>query len=293
MTGFAAVSREDAAGRVQLTLRSVNHRFLDVLIKAPSVLAETEARVRTLLQQGLVRGRVEVSISIDLIEVEGPEVTLDEVLLSRIGVALQQAREKGLVTGELTASDVVRIPHVLEIKARASDRPPRLPEAAARLVEQATRDAIDALVAMRETEGRFLETDLSGRIATLDNLVDELERLGLAGQRDTETRLKERVSVLPVDLQTDPAALAQEVVRFVARSDVAEEIVRLRGHLGHWRQLAEGPEPCGRKLDFLVQEMNRELNTIGAKIEGGRATESVIAAKAELERVREQVQNVE
>jgi uncharacterized protein (TIGR00255 family) len=94
-------------------------------------------------------------------------------------------------------------------------------------------------------------------------------------------------------LASDPAGLAQEVVRFVARSDVDEEIVRMRGHLDHWRGLATGAEPCGRKLDFLLQEMNREINTIGSKAEGPRATETVVAAKAELERIREQVQNVE
>jgi uncharacterized protein (TIGR00255 family) len=94
-------------------------------------------------------------------------------------------------------------------------------------------------------------------------------------------------------VQGDPAAIAQEIVRFVARSDIDEEVVRMRSHLEHWRSLAAGPEPCGRKLDFLVQEMNREINTMGSKVEGARATEIVIAAKAELERVREQTQNVE
>jgi uncharacterized protein (TIGR00255 family) len=166
------------------------------------------------------------------------------------------------------------------------------PELAA-LLDTALDEAIDALVKMRETEGGFLAADLNTRLATLRTHVDELERLSRDGQRSVEARLNERLAGLSLDVQTDPAALAQEVVRFVARSDVDEELVRLRGHFDHWRLLADGPEPCGRKLDFLVQEINRELNTIGAKIEGGRATETVIAAKAELERVREQVQNVE
>jgi uncharacterized protein (TIGR00255 family) len=98
---------------------------------------------------------------------------------------------------------------------------------------------------------------------------------------------------MPSDLQLDPAAVSQEVVRFVARSDIHEEIARMRGHVEHWRALADGPEPCGRKLDFLVQEMNREINTIGSKAEGLSVTELVVAAKAELERVKEQVQNAE
>jgi uncharacterized protein (TIGR00255 family) len=294
MTGFAAIARETPAGRVQVTLRSVNHRFLDLLIKAPAALGEAEAGVRTALQKRLTRGRIEVSMSIDLAHAEVPEVTIDDGLLDRIAAALEGARARGVITGMLTASDVVRLPHVLEVKARSGDRQPaRLGAETAALVDDVVTEAIEALIAMRETEGQFLRTDLAAKTTALRQFVDELERLGHAGQRDLETRLRERLSGLSPDVTSDPSAVAQEVVRFVARSDVDEEIVRLRGHLDHWQMLSDGLEPCGRKLDFLVQEMNRELNTIGAKIEGGRATETVIAAKSELERVREQVQNVE
>jgi len=130
-------------------------------------------------------------------------------------------------------------------------------------------------------------------MATIATFVDEMERLAAEGQAALSDRLRERLAQLPADLAGDPAAIAQEIVRFVSRSDVAEEIARMRGHLEHWEALAKGPEPCGRKLDFLLQEMNREINTIGSKVDGLRATETVIAAKAELERLREQVQNVE
>jgi uncharacterized protein (TIGR00255 family) len=161
------------------------------------------------------------------------------------------------------------------------------------LVEAAVQEAVDALIVMRATEGRFLEDDLEARVGTIGLMVDELERLARAGQDDLGSRLRERLATLPPDLAGDPATLAQEVVRFVARSDVDEEVVRMRGHLTHWRGLVAGPEPSGRKLDFLLQEMNREINTIGSKAEGARATETVVAAKAELERLKEQVQNVE
>jgi uncharacterized protein (TIGR00255 family) len=160
-------------------------------------------------------------------------------------------------------------------------------------VEATVGEALDALVVMRETEGDFLARDLDMRMATMEALVADLERQAREGQAGLETRLRERLAALPAELAGDAAAVAQEVVRFVARSDIDEEVVRLRGHLDHWQALAAGPEPCGRKLDFLVQEMNREINTMGSKAEGARATEIVIEAKAELERVREQVQNVE
>lgn len=293
MTGFASVTREDATARVSVTVKSVNHRFLDVAVKAPQILGSLESRVRALVGQRVARGRVEVALSLDLVETPVREVVLDEALLERIARTIDTARAKGLVSGTLSASDVVRLPQVLDIRSRGDAAPAGLPEPVGVLVESCLSDALDALVIMRETEGRFLQADLDQRLASLARSVDDVERESRAGQASLESRLRERLAELPPDLAPDSSQLAQEVVRFVARSDVDEELVRLRGHFDHWRGLAAGPEPCGRKLDFLVQEMNREINTIGSKAEGVRSPEIVIGAKAELERVREQVQNVE
>jgi uncharacterized protein (TIGR00255 family) len=243
-----------------------------------------------LVQQRLTRGRLELAVTLELTAEPPREVVLNELLLERVGQAMEAARAKGLISGGLTASDVLRIPQVLEI--RHADPGAGVP-ADTGMIEAAVADALEALVVMRETEGRFLRADLDARLATLAGLVAEVERVSREGQQHLETRLRERLAGLPADLQGDPAAVGQEIVRFVARSDVDEELVRLRGHFEHWKELADGAEPCGRKLDFLIQEMNREINTIGSKAEGGRATEIVIAVKAELERVREQVQNVE
>ena len=292
MTGFAAVSREDASDKVNLTVKSVNHRFLDTQIKLPSSLASLESRIKTALQQRLARGRIEVSLFVERTTPAPKDVVIDDGLVERVAQAVEAARARGLVTGGLTASDLLRIPQAIEVRAR-TDVSAGVSDALTALVEAAVQEAIDALIVMRTTEGRFLEDDLDTRVGTIGTMVDELERLARAGQEDLGTRLRERLAALPADLAADPAALAQEVVRFVARSDVDEEVVRMRGHLAHWRGLVEGPEPCGRKLDFLLQEMNREINTIGSKAEGPRATETVVAAKAELERLKEQVQNVE
>jgi uncharacterized protein (TIGR00255 family) len=292
MTGFAAVSREDASDKVNLTVKSVNHRFLDTQIKMPSSLASLESRIKTVLQQRLARGRVEVSLFVERTTPAPKDVVIDEALVERVAQAVEAARARGLVSGGLTASDVLRIPQALEVRNR-TDVSAGVSETLTMLVEAAVQEAVDALIVMRATEGRFLEDDLEARVGTIGLMVDELERLARAGQDDLGSRLRERLATLPPDLAGDPATLAQEVVRFVARSDVDEEVVRMRGHLTHWRGLVAGPEPCGRKLDFLLQEMNREINTIGSKAEGARATETVVAAKAELERLKEQVQNVE
>jgi len=293
MTGFAALSRETAGQRVSLSVKSVNHRFLDVVVKAPQVLSPLEARLKAIAQRLVTRGRVDVSLAVEFTVMPPREVVLDEPLLERIAAALDSARERGLVKGELTASDVLRIPQVLEIRARSQEGPAALPEGLTELVEEVATEAFEALVVMRQTEGTFLAADLETRLGTIVTLVEEIERLARDGQQQLEQRLRERLATLAPDVAGDPASVAQEIVRFVARSDVDEEIVRLRGHFEHWRGLSTGPEPCGRKLDFLVQEMNREINTLGSKAEGARATELVIAAKSELERIREQVQNVE
>jgi uncharacterized protein (TIGR00255 family) len=291
MTGFASVSQEGAGQQISVTLKSVNHRFLDVQIKMPGVFGKLESRMKAQVQERLARGRVEIQLNWDRLEETPREVVLNETLLVQINTAVERAREQGLVSGALSASDLCRIPHVLEVRAVSEPEGPS--DATGELVERALASALEALVQMRETEGRFLASDLETRLGTLLAFVDAVEAQAASGQSALEARLRERLAALPADLQLDPASVTQEVVRFVARSDIHEEVSRMRGHVEHWRQLAGGPEPCGRKLDFLVQEMNREINTIGSKAEGLKATEMVVSAKAELERVREQVQNVE
>lgn len=291
MTGFASVRREEAGQQISVTVKSVNHRFLDIQLKMPGAFGSLDARLKALVQQRLTRGRVEIQLAWDRLDETPREVVLNERLLAQVNAAVDLARERGLVTGALSASDLCRIPHVLDVRTVADAD--ALEESTAGLVERTLADAIDALLQMRETEGRFLAADLDARLGTLLAFVDTVEGQAASGQAALEARLRERLAALPPDLQLDPASVTQEVVRFVARSDIHEEISRMRGHVEHWRQLAGGPEPCGRKLDFLVQEMNREINTIGSKAEGLKATELVVGAKAELERVKEQVQNVE
>ena len=289
MTGFAAAGREEGAWSVNVTLKAVNHRFLDVALKVPHALAPIEGALRALVQKHLTRGRIELSASVETAESPEREVVVDDDLLARVATALGDAHERGLITGGLTAADALRLPHVVEIRAKDADadsEPGQVPEALRALVESVVSEGLTALIGMRETEGGFLEKDLEARLGSIAGFVGDLEEQAREGQAMLEERLRERLAAMSPDLQGEPAAVAQELVRFVARSDVDEEIVRLRGHIEHWRTLAGGAKPCGRKLDFLVQEMNREINTVGSKVEGPRVTEVVIAAKAELERIR-------
>jgi len=177
------------------------------------------------------------------------------------------------------------------------DRQPADDETTQALVAAQAREAVEqALVAldlMRSREGDQLRGDLDNRRFFVASLVERIAAAADEGRAAMEQRLAERVRELRTELQADETAVAQEIVRMAARSDISEEVERFRGHVSHWAALAEAAEPCGRKLDFLLQEMNREVNTMGSKADGLRVSELIIAAKAELEKMREQVQNVE
>lgn len=292
MTGFASISREDDGVKVGVTAKSVNHRFLDMQIKAPGSLGGVEGRLRAAVQQRLTRGRVEIAVTLEMATTPAYSVSFNEGIVRQVVALIDRARAQGLVTGGLTVSDLLRLPQALEIRSDTSG-PLAVPEAAIAMVEATVADAIDALAVMRATEGAFLQNDLDARLRTLASLVDEIEREARTAQQSLEVRLRARLAELPADLAAEPVTATQEIVRFIARSDIDEEMTRLRGHFAHWLALVDSAEPCGRKLDFLVQEMNREINTIGSKAEGTRVPELVVTVKAELERVKEQVQNVE
>jgi uncharacterized protein (TIGR00255 family) len=293
MTGFASLTHEDERATIGVTLRAVNHRFLDIQLRMPPSLADLEARVRARLQRRLARGRVEITISVQLRGTPAPVVELNEALVKALSAAVDRVREHGLVSGGLMAGDLLRLPQVVSIRERSAESDPALEAEVGTSVEAAVDQALADLDAMRAREGEHLQTDLEARRLLLDELVARLAQAADEGRTALQTRLQERVRDLSLELPVDEAMIAQEVVRVAGRSDISEEVTRFRAHLAHWVVLAEGPEPCGRKLDFLLQEMNREINTIGSKADGLRVSELVIDAKAELERMREQVQNVE
>ena len=293
MTGFASVSREDERATVAVTIRAVNHRYLDLQIRTPQSLASIEPEIRALVAKHVARGRVELSVSMQLRQPAGVDVEFNEAFAQALELALEQARARGLVTGPLTPGDLLRMPQAITIR----DRQPAEDEAAQAAMLAASRAALEQalldLDSMRSREGDQLRADLDTRRAGVSDLVERIAAAADDGRAAMEQRIAERVRELRAELQADEAAVAQEIVRMAARSDISEEVERFRGHVSHWGALAGSPEPCGRKLDFLLQEMNREVNTMGSKADGLRVSELIIAAKAELEKLREQVQNVE
>jgi len=293
MTGFASLTHEDERATLAITVRAVNHRFLDIQLRIPQSLGEVEPRVRALLQKRLSRGRVELAISVQLRTPATPAVELNTEFAGALMAALDLARERGLVSGTLTPGDLLRLPQAITIRERPVEADPALEAQLGASVEAAVEQALADLDAMRVREGGHLRTDLDARRSLLAALIERLAEAADTGRSELEERLRDRVRELGFELPVDQAMIAQEIVRAAARSDISEEVTRFRAHLAHWEALADGEEPCGRKLDFLLQEMNREVNTIGAKADGLRVSELIINAKAELEKMREQVQNVE
>jgi uncharacterized protein (TIGR00255 family) len=291
MTGFASLTRDDELATITVTVKAVNHRFLDLQLRLPPSLAPAESRIRSLAQSRVARGRLEISVSLQQRRAAGVEIEFNEPFLDALKAALERARDRGYMDGQLTATDLLRFPQAMTIREKVDDSSEESPVVAK--VEDAIAAALDELDAMRLREGGYLRADLDSRRVRLGQLFEQVAKAAEAGITGLQARLEERVRELRADALADEATVAQEIAKFVGRSDITEEVVRFRGHLEHWQALTDSPEPCGRKLDFLLQEMNREVNTIGSKADGLRVSNLVISAKAELEKMREQVQNVE
>jgi uncharacterized protein (TIGR00255 family) len=293
MTGFSAATRESDLATVSVSVKSVNHRFLDVQFRLPQVVPVSEAPLRAIVQKHVARGRVEITAHVQLRRQSSPAVDINEAFVSALADAVDRARTMGFVAGSLSPADLLRFPQAITITDQAVGAPEDETKQVQQSIEEALDHALQELGGMRRREGQFLRDDLESRRQMLIKSIDEVAVAANNGSQSLQTRLAERIQDIAGNLTPDPAAIAQEIVRFAARSDISEEVVRFRAHLVHWDELGNAPEPCGRKLDFLLQEMNREINTIGAKAEGLRVSELIVHVKAELERMREQVQNVE
>ena len=291
MTGFASVTHEDELVNLTVTARSVNHRYLDVQLRVPPMLADMDQDLRTLVQRRVARGRVELALSARLRAESSVEVDLNESLIAALAAAADGARQRGWVAAGLAAGDLLRFPQAVTVR--------ELPvgeetwQAVRGRVSEAVGRTLDELDGMRRREGEFLLADLSERTAAVREFVSRVAAAAEAGAGALREQLTARIADLGGAVQADPAVVALEIVKWVSRSDIHEEVSRLSGHLEHLDGMLAGTAPCGRKLDFLVQEMNREINTVGSKAEGRDTGALVVAVKAEIEKIREQIQNVE
>jgi uncharacterized protein (TIGR00255 family) len=289
MTGYGEASGQNARRAVTVTLKAVNHRFLDVQLRLSDELRASEVALRELLAKELVRGRVEARVEVRALGERGGAVTVDLELVRAVHAEVRELLDRGVLTGGLTAGDLLRMPSALRVASAAEG----WDEADEELLLTTAAAAVAQLTASREAEGAGLAAALEERLAVLQSTVARLDAQRGPALEESAAALRRRVSELLAGQPLEESRVAQEIAILADRGDVSEEIDRLRSHLGHFRAVAAETGATGKRLDFLTQEIFRELNTLGAKCRNAAMVREVLDAKALCEQLREQVQNVE
>ncbi len=293
MTGFARVSRPTPAGELTVSIKTVNHRGLDMHFHVPPEFDAAEPALRSALRKRVSRGHVQVQLFFRRAPVSGGEAAINEALLSSWLAAFRAAAQRTGLRCEPDLNQALRIPGMIEARA-----PEMADEALAAETLAAFSVALEDLERFRLREGGAIETEIRSRTASVRSLVDEMESIRGRALPHFQNRLRDRISELLNGAHLDPSRVAQEAAVLAERSDIAEELVRLRTHADQVDSLLGAHGEAGKKLDFLLQEMNRETNTILSKTGGigepGLAlTDLGLAAKAEIDRIREQSLNIE
>lgn len=288
MTGFGEGQGTVGEETLVVEIRSVNAKYCDVRPRLPRELASLEPALVRQIKGRLSRGSVEVTVRRS--RGAGPSLipAIDEALAERVVHELRDLRDRLQLGGDVSLADLLQVEGILRLEEAGI-----AVEEAERALGEATDRALDALAQMREREGEALQLDLEGRLGTLQRLHDTLIEEAPKGVRQRQQRLEARIQELSQDVEVEPQRLVQEAAILAERSDISEELTRLQAHLDHFSRLMREDEPVGRRLDFLVQEMNREANTIASKASWLPSATVVVDLKAEIEKIREQIQNIE
>ena len=290
MTGYGR-ARETRNGRdITVEVRSVNNRYLDCTVKMPRAYIFAEDAVKTEVQKAASRGKVDVFISVDSIGAEETVVKVNEPLAQSYISAMKQLIDmgKGNISGVYSATDLARLPDVLTVTKAEEDLDTISADLAA-VLEQALRN----YVSMRETEGKKLAEDIFSRLDTIEEITGKIEKRSPETVSEYREKLTARMKEVLQSTTIDESRILTEAAIFADKVAVDEETVRLRSHLSQLREMLASDIPVGRKLDFLIQEVNRESNTIGSKCTDLEISRWVVDLKAEIEKIREQVQNIE
>ena len=288
MTGYGKGSATGDGREMTVELKSVNHRYLDVGMRLPRHLSFLEDPIRSALTLRLSRGHVDVFVNYRNLRSDARSVEIDVPLLTAFVAAAKQANETLALRDDLSLTAALRLPDVSNVREADEDT-----DAVLALLNTAINSAIDNMLVMREQEGNRLGVYLCNCTDTVESLTEQIAKRAPVVVSEYRVKLDERIQTLLGNVEVDRARLATEVAIFADKASIDEEISRLHSHIAQMRSLLLDKEPAGRKLDFVVQEMNREFNTIGSKANDGELTKLVLSGKAEIEKIREQVQNIE
>ena len=289
MTGYGRGECVKDGFKFTVELNSVNRNQNDISINLPKELVELEPRIRDAINAQLSRGRINVVVAYHRgIAKAEEQIELDVALAKAYYRAIQKLQKQINLNGSLTLDTILRAPGVLKLAESMVDA-----EAMWSGVEAALRKALVQMVKMREREGKFLAADLARRLDTIATGVELIRKVAPEAVKRYREQLHARVKEAGLNVPLDDERLVKEVVIFADRCDITEELTRLASHLSQFREQLQADEPVGRTLDFLAQEMNREINTVGSKANAAEVSQQVVKMKAELEKIREQVQNIE
>lgn len=289
MTGYGKAGLNVESREYQVEIKSVNHRYLDISVKMPRTLSSLEETVKKQISEKIKRGKIDVFISFENNSKEGKKVHINQELADVYIKQLKQLAKDGDISSNIEVIDIAKLPDVLNIKIEDDD------EKIKKELIQATEIAINNIYNMKLIEGERISQDLLERIIRIEEKIKEISKKSTGLIEEYVVKLEKRIKEILKTEEIDKSRLAQEVVIYADKCSIEEEITRLNSHIYQFKDLLENSEKeaIGKKLDFIIQEMNRETNTIGSKANNLEITNAVIDIKTELEDIREQVQNIE
>ena len=287
MTGYGKSSLSINSREYQVEIKTVNHKYIDVNIKMPRIISYLEEDVRKLVVSRIKRGKVDIQISFENYSQDGNDVKINTELAQIYIQSLRKLAEAENLSSNIEVTEVTKLPDILTIKSNLDEN-----ETKEELL-QVVNEAIDKLIQMRKIEGEKISKDILDKIARIEQKNEEIFSLSTGLIEEYVVKLEARVKELLKTEELDKSRLMQEVVIYADKCSVEEEVTRLRSHIYQLRYLINSEEPIGKKMDFLIQEMNRETNTIGSKANNLEITNTVVDIKTILEDIREQIQNIE
>lgn len=288
MTGFGRATAETEGYFITVELKSVNHRYFDFSCRLPRQYGFAEDKLKSYINSKVSRGKIDCYLGIEALKTDDAEVVVNHTLASAYVNALKELSDTYTLKEDYGAAGIARFPDVLVLKKAEEDE-----EKLWSLIEPVAGEAVEKIIKMREIEGEKMRKDIASRASYILECVSFIEERSPQTVKEYNDKLVSRVHELIGDVSLDEGRIIQEVAIFADKVAVAEETVRLRSHISQLQTFLESEEPIGRKMDFLVQEINREANTIGSKASDVDIARKVVDIKAEVEKIREQIQNIE
>ncbi len=288
MTGFGRGHQVLNGRDITVEIRAVNHRYYEFSSRLPRSLGYVEDKLKTLLQGRISRGKVEVSVLINNVEAADEKITINHEIVKEYIDAMRSVKDEFGLMDDLSLSNILRIPDAFTVVKTETDEEQLWED-----IRSTAEEALEHFISMRENEGERMKQDVLSRLAKIEEWVGVVETRSPMVVEDYRKRLYDKMCEVLSSTNIDENRILMEAGIFSEKTAVDEETVRLRSHIAQFRGMLESGEPVGRKLDFLVQEMNRETNTIGSKVQDIEVTRIVVDQKSEIEKIREQIQNIE